>query len=625
MRGQANWVLGVVALIAVVLVASQLGIMKMPFSQLGGHVIGLSQVYIESADPLLAGKTWVASVVVNGGGQKLIGDSYSGAELGSLTPGADTFKDRLDLTFRSDKLAGTYSLQKTNSLYKFDPVPASFSFTLGGGVGGLTCSYTVDGSRWFSPRGYYPENSGGVSGSACGGTTVASDSPIWTNAYKSQCSSIGGIPIYKSVNLISDKPFTGDIYGKVWKCYKPNPIPVYQAYQINSPSFEWAVTFTLTNSKGADSLTATQSNSSGKSTGGNFVASFVGAYNSLNQQFPNNADATVLIGAGKTGLVSKITDFDAYGTQFPGSMDQLTEAAWSTYLSQRNSLIDKAFGTTPYDWRNGQVVGTQKVVVDLSSQPPFYPTFQLLVKADWLGIGIPLCKPEIVSSTCDLRAATGGVITANLKNNGDSEASCVASAVSKDSRLTIGSPEQRISIPTGTTQLISWGQVTATSKTNTQMKYSLTFRDSIASASSVSQDFYCNVAGECTLTPQGNFIVDYAKCELVCPLQESSCTALGKSLDAVSCTCYSGPTVPPLTECIDGTPLGECSDQSDGYLCTDDGKLVKNDSCKTDDDDGGACPSGSISVLGACVDLMQLGIALVLIIALGYALTRGKK
>jgi len=630
MKGQANLALGIIAVIAVVFIASQAGVFKgNVFSELiGGHVLALSQTYVETSDPTLGGKTWVAAVVVNGGGQKIVGDSYSTSELASITPGS-TFKDPLSLTFQFDKLTGVYGLAQNNinKLYQFNPVPVSFTFILGGGLGGATCTYDVDGSRWFSPRGYYPENSGGVSGNGCGGTMVPSDSQLWTNAYKLKCNNEGGVSIYKSVSLPSDKPFTGDIYpAKVWKCYKPNPVPVYTAFQLNAPSFNWATTFKLSNSKGTDSITVSNANLSGKSVGGNFAASFSFAGVSLKQQFPSESSVTVVSGSTGSKIVSYISDFSSYGTQLPSSGSEFTESNWNAQINGRNDLINKALSTTKPDWNSAQVMSVQgipaSVVLDKSSQPPFYPTFQLLVKADWLGIGIPICKPEIVSSSCSLRSGSGGAITATLKNNGDTDAACILSAISQDSALTIGSQSQTVSIPTGAARTFSWGQVTASSKTDTQLKYSLTASDSLGS-NKVSQDFYCSVSGFCTLTPVGNYVVDASKCELVCTLNQATCALNSQSFNSNTCECYSGPTPPPITKCIDDTPLGQCSQQSSGYLCTMDGKLVPNDSCKTIPPY--VCPSGSISVLGSCVDLMQLGILLVLLVGVGFLIAKGGK
>jgi hypothetical protein len=173
--------------------------------------------------------------------------------------------------------------------------------------------------------------------------------------------------------------------------------------------------------------------------------------------------------------------------------------------------------------------------------------------------------------------------------------------------LTIGSPEQHLSIPSGQTQSTTWGQVTASSSTDTQMPYSLTARDSLGS-NSVTRDFVCNVAGECPLTPEGNFIVDYAKCELVCPLQESSCTALGKSLDVASCSCRSAS--PPQV-----CPFDCCTGMNDAYI-------VKS------------CSSGFECISHACVEPPKAvdstqynGTALVIVsvLALGVGFVFGKR
>lgn len=64
--------------------------------------------------------------------------------------------------------------------------------------------------------------------------------------------------------------------------------------------------------------------------------------------------------------------------------------------------------------------------------------------------------------------------------------------------------------------------------------------------------------------------------------------------------------LPEITECNDGTMIGDCSEESQGYLCSGDGTLVEEESCNIiegcgDTPDGDCSPDGRWCVHGQLI------------------------
>ena len=85
--------------------------------------------------------------------------------------------------------------------------------------------------------------------------------------------------------------------------------------------------------------------------------------------------------------------------------------------------------------------GDGKVIFD-SKQLLQFPVFTLRVRADWLGIYLPVGMPKIVSVTSSaFNEASVGHILATVQNTGDAQASFTISATCKDTALQTGTTQ----------------------------------------------------------------------------------------------------------------------------------------------------------------------------------------
>ena len=616
----------------------------------GGCVLSLSPAVIQSSNALFNNKNWVTSVTIGSGcNTKLIGGSADSNELQSITQNAGTsvFKSNLDLTYSLDKELAVYKLDKSGfSVYQYNPVSAGkITFTSQGALG-LSCSYSFDGDKWASPRGYISDvgdqySGASVDGSGCG---IASDSSDFYTDYKHACSSIlGAQPLYTTLNIPSTAIFGGKTNSKVWKCMLPNAVPVASVYSLESPTFQWQVTLQLSNSEGKDMLVLTQDSSASFSSANNFWGGFAGAANSLSQLFPSETAASAIKNSnGTIALVSSINYNDVITSNSFPFVDEMDWTTWQSTLTNRQNAVIRAITAPPVgnQWNTAIVDSNLDYAsidaFNLQTNPPYYPIISLYVNASWLGIGVLQSIPVLDSATCAVQAGNGGAVTATYHNNGDSTADMKLDLICPQGGFLIQS-DSSFTVTAGTTPVTkSFGLLSSGAQKDMQETCVVKLSDVADSSISVQQSVTCGITAECKLAAYNSFIVDYADtnkngitCELICPLTKDFCATSGQAFDPSTCSCIApnpSSSVPPAMKCTDGTALGQCG-QTSGYRCNSNGQLVADSTCKGTPT-GGACGllTEANPTTGQCqLSITQLAIVVIALIAILYLLTQQQK
>lgn len=137
-----------------------------------------------------------------------------------------------------------------------------------------------------------------------------------------------------------------------------------------------------------------------------------------------------------TNFYSQVTAMLACQADIFCSTDQTTQTLVNTFNQYANSaLAPKVFRSS-----QGSVayVSGNDVRIDLERAIQF-PNLRLRVKADWLGIYIPVGEPDIVHiDTDDFMEGTTGQMRVTVRNTGDAQGSFSLSAVCQDNIQVVG-------------------------------------------------------------------------------------------------------------------------------------------------------------------------------------------
>ena len=389
MKRKGDTSFGVIALILLICAIAVIGLRSALQSEslsagpsgAGGSVLSLSQVDFLSNDPQLSGKVWLLTMAQNDYGQYAVG---------SFTK--DQIKDgdtqaQYDLTVRMDVLDETCSYPIT---YTGVPIKSMSSETQTCWMG-ITCNGKI---------GYKSED------------------------FQHDCQLKPGFYAFGKKSASWD-------YICFWT--------TTTAYNGNVLTPTLTFSSKLSAASHGETVSGTISSASARSVwlGDKVLATWTGNLNT-GEQCPISSDYG--IAAAYVGGTWRITDkgrFDDYKTyDISGMMDCISRLvnygtetgtsctqAYNTYAS--NVLLAKTF-TSPTGGTTATATGTQnngqvKMILNKMIQ---YPVITFHIKAEWIGIVIPVGKPDILSiSSKDFKTGDVGYIVANVKNVGTGDGS----------------------------------------------------------------------------------------------------------------------------------------------------------------------------------------------------------
>lgn len=570
---QQTTLIGIFAVIAVL----ALGVFYLRgglYSLTGGSVLSLQQVAISSADPTFNDKTWMATIVINGNGETIFGsqDQYK-----NTLPSDYSSTGNLNITFKMEYEHCLYDVTKatTNNRvprYQSQAVnPLIFPTILGG-------SATANGGDCFFP-----------------GVLLQSN-------YETACRNMGGIPLSCAY---------GGIAGIGRQCFKivaSNYGDIYLMSPQSPDGTDWSSSFSIQNGLGQSKKFYMGSNM--YSYTDNDVAVQFTQFGTSGSICPAGTDQALLMRAsdGAKRIVpsssvagQNVRELSAQEWQTKLSAISNTKADLDNAVSAQNQLSSQIWSTQINPaWTTAEYIPSMnKVSIDYSSHPIYYPNFKMYVRATWLGIRIPMTQPIILSvSKPSIQSNLNGFFTASVKNNGTAGSIRVfakdcqppASPLSSSAPIYFDAGQTlSVNVPISISGSANSGQTTCT----------------IRAENALNNNIFSEMIGivvylpTCSLVASGNWIVRNnpdGTCERVCILKNSDCPT-NYIADAVACQCVS--TTPPTscgngkcetgesyencpqdcpkptTKCSDGTTLGSCSASKPTY-CKMDGNLIAN-------------------------------------------------
>lgn len=383
MKGLVQWnILVVVAVVSLIGIAVVMpGVLRLPGDLMqGATTLSLSQVNFVSNDPQLNGQAWLLNVVADSSGQFNVGNFKAS----QVTADGKTATNDFSINYDIDKNTITYPIYSTaETVYLIQNVKV------------------------------YP---GGV----------VSGMYFWQKPPEQDCIGSGGTYV---------KPVQSfDTY-----CVMLSPAGVLGSIQTGSYSFQATVSV--------------------QKTGGNLILATINNYNSPSAKL-GDVGYVNWVGNLVTGEAIPSAQGSDVCALFVGNQWKTVSctsvAQWrNAYANWQNCFVNlqakqsdpdycKNIVNSPYSsiiqgktWSvsGGTVSRTEggltsgNIVFDLSKQYQM-PMMTLKIKADYLGVSIPVSKPDVTYAISDkFRTGSDGLIKATIKNVGDGLGSFDVSAV----------------------------------------------------------------------------------------------------------------------------------------------------------------------------------------------------
>lgn len=365
-------------------------------STYGFTTLSLSpNVQLNSNDPTIGGQAWILTVSQNGAGQGAYGTFT--AESGSAS------SDPFTITTSLDENYALYTIQNTN-------VPI----------------------RQLQ----------------------------WTTTTYNPFGSLGGCnPDYWSYAFIE-----GGLFSKVW-CYKYTTDGYYGTISSGNVNFQSSIK--VQGKEGTDTCTISNTGSqSCYSNNNKFYVSWVGSLVS-GQSIPNAAnDGKIAVYKPSTSgwQIGSQINYNTYKTYdqtgFTSCLNLPVNGDVGSCFTKYNNYESQVL--TPVSWSivggsNAITLGSQsngKIQMNLPMQVQF-PVLTMRVKASFIGINIPVGKPQIVSgSSQEFQTGQSGTIKVSVKNIGDGDGTFDVSATCTNGFSQTGNALRISSLSPGNTQIV---------------------------------------------------------------------------------------------------------------------------------------------------------------------------
>jgi hypothetical protein len=607
--------------------------------QLGGVTLSLTPSQIQSTNPNLAGKVWLASLVVNGKGESLKSKTFSPSELQTPDTSAGIPEKSLSIQYKMDSESCVYPLYSAfDSFQKWTMLSPTISFSP------PSCTYNnVFGGDCVSERGYYQ---GSDPWSGC---WLRPTNTQFVTEYKKACINAQGTPYKCNAASLN----TGREY---YRCAIPTlQPPEAQLWKLSGWSIKWQTTFTLTNGNGqSEPITLSDSKQSANSAAGDVYATWAGntmsntlcpSVNVPNVIVKNNA-ITYLTATSSTPKILK-ADLTSLATA-EQLMDKIT-----SFNAQVDAAEQQNLTTLSPDWKQGNLKfnGLQNIEMNMLANPVALQLIQLIVKADWMGIVVPTTKPVVTLPQCNtFQSGQTGQVTATITNNGEQGGIAVSATCSNGVSVTPTSLP--VGLNKGASQSVTF--YTTGTAVSSNLAYTCTIRATDAKDSAIYSEMttsQCTVTQMCTKTCAANQVLvgTGADCQCKCALTPSSCVG-NTYADLNICTCVP---MPPTCgngkietgetcsscpadvianggtcqiACPDGSTPGQCSQLNPGMKCDATGVLIKSADCQAPPCVGPECGAKKCPLLqkyNSSTGKCALDVVALILVVLGVMIVGG--
>lgn len=364
-KKQTKIIVGILLVVTILFILGSQGFIKLPFAIGSGFTtLGISNVQFTSNDPLVGGQAWVLTVSQNGVGQSAYGD------YGTIADASGKSSDPFTISISLDKNYATYNIYSQGVFIK-------------------TVEYTSTTYNPFS-------------------SSYGCNRDVWHNWIKP-----GGTTKVFCYNYVNE-----GVYGT-----------------LGNANINFQSTVSISGKSGADSLIISNNGAtSGISQNGNIQASWFGNFVSGESAPSPSGQGIIAIydtstGGWKTGNQNSYTNWKNYDVSGLSACLGTSGSSGGTCFDNYNNYANTLMSGYQFKTVGGDVAttsGTQSngiVNLNLPKQLQF-PGITMRIKAGFIGINIPVGKPQIVS-TDSLVFSTGqtGNIAVTVKNVGTADGS----------------------------------------------------------------------------------------------------------------------------------------------------------------------------------------------------------
>jgi len=424
---------------------------KMFSTLTGGSVLSVSSVDLLQSDTTLGSKVYLINLVANGGGESL---------KGTITP--ETIQEYGITEIPSGDFSIDVILQNYTCNYNLNndgkTIYKTYYESVGSGClakdppySGVTLTSLIGACKsgsFTDPNGVAPNDlivGSYPSGGNCDKMVHLNKLAYWvpeeTNTVSTTVNQWGGVTGQSQTRGWNECSEDGGLEGD-WVATEVGGVPFYQGYRIDTATqFDYTAKVIVTNNKGEQLVGYITPTSTSTNINNVVNVKFVG--NVLSNTFcPVPAVENVAVkdtATGKVKFVNKL-DYDAYVSELDNFLKVDVDHYVFTYrssttvirqdpavggdttfktMSDLNNKLNNMYRTNN-NLENCVVDSSQTKIKCSVSTIPTYPELQLRVRADWVGVYVPVGKPEIlgISKPSTIVENTFIYTEVQLRNNG---------------------------------------------------------------------------------------------------------------------------------------------------------------------------------------------------------------
>jgi hypothetical protein len=563
---------------------------KAPGTVTGGTVVSVLPIDYTNDPSVPFSKVWTANVILDGGGNYLMGASSSPTQAKSQD-GQTVSKEKFTVNFKLNSLYCSYPLKadkNTLSGLAIKPYqPPNSNSIFGANPWSAACRIGAAANSFFSSQIYAQYQIG----------TDSYSNPVYCNAlsttvcegdFQQLCQNQPGyravrctIPSSKTdavlQSIFGSNPYTG------YSCVKVQDHDTATAdYTVQAPSsksVKISADIGVQKESGAlETISLTDANN----YQGNSADVWAKSSYTVNSYNPSCDEYSSIVYVkdrnGNDGVYAA-SDYTNLKSQYQAAIQTATTASTldsivnsvSSYNAQA-TFANKQF---KYDYQHFST-GSGELRVDRSTNPPQFPALQLYINADWLGVVNPVAVPQLSSvSPNPISFSNGqqGVGTFTVTNRGSSGALSVALPVCTPSATFVWQADPNKNYAAGESYTASFKATADKGAYSCTINAQSSGYVTSGQYNKVSTSFNMNVAQQCTnpaSPPRVRSPTADDPCRVVCPLDPAIagtdiCAQNSLVYNASSCACEAKPdckvtnTCPVNSACTDGTAVGICN------------------------------------------------------------------
>lgn len=450
-----------------------------------GVITSLSQVQVNSNFGPLNGEVWLVDFTLNGAGQYLAGSWTTQQLAQAVSPGSTSTQSgqvSIQATLSNQELVIPYSYSGTDLIQlREENITYPFSWFSSGAGALTTCSQ-------INQTATNPEYTFG-----CSGASSDTDFANIFSAYSSQCSSNGG---YTFLVSSGSAVVAGITVSQAYTiaCKGVTQTDMGQIFSAGSPRAASKVTVIYSNSTGNYPLTLTDAIPENESNNNLFAQIYGYSVGSLNTYIGTTSPTVLITQQGTSDIlnpvsITTIQSLDTFQTSSLSSAGvSISGVAFNNVYSlqpfingiqQQNTQVQNLIQSTvqptnPYGsmkvvglyYVEGQPLNDPSIytgasyygIVNVTTNPIFYPQIQLLSKAATLGIQIPVVNPTIQSASPNpviIQSGSTAPITFTVANNATVTGSAYIIVYASNGTQVAESPQFQVGASSTTAQSLT--------------------------------------------------------------------------------------------------------------------------------------------------------------------------